>query len=584
MNLAKEIGEIQKKLSLLLSMKSQVDALAGVADTVCGIERSLQEMSSKYDDVLAEMKRQSTDMSNLRKRVEKLETQTNNSEVEMLKQEVNNLDQYSRRLNLEIHGLGEQTNEKVIEKLNLLADELELPKLSGKDIEAAHRLRTRAGTDGGDKPSPIIGVGALSGFLCLYADPLGKLCTRCNRVLGHRPVVSFAKVQNVPNKDFEIRTKQLGPSMEALFGTAFACLRPSKHLCEARFEDGPRVWHIHVGRYVPHTTGRRVCAQKQMHSASGHRPVWTQDGRLVNSCYSGQRWPCVSCTSLPKDYRLILPPLPSGEGLKRTLVLHCDIAARPYGINYLRKPLKELGIIQEVSGIRAYQMSHVSLLNMKTDEAKKTLLDAGLLSVKDRPCVVIDPERQDVHFKLHWVAFDVYAETVRRAFREYGEVKEVISDKWRDEDFEGVESTTRFVRLLLKEGVTTDRIPHQMRLGSGTALVVVPGKAPLCLRCRNTGHFRRDCRVPRCAGCRAFGHEQADYTRSYASAASRASNADHTELLMNEEEAERAAALKAGVEASHAVATSERELNGGGKKHLFQKKSTRECRRGPSAC
>ncbi|KAH8010133.1 hypothetical protein HPB51_025257 [Rhipicephalus microplus] len=51
-----------------------------------------------------------------------------------------------------------------------------------------------------------------------------------------------------------------------------------------------------------------------------------------------------------------------------------------------------------------------------------------------------------------------------------------------------------------------------MRLGSGTALVVVPGKAPLCLRCRNTGHIRRYCRVPRCAGCRAFGHEQDGFT------------------------------------------------------------------------
>ncbi|KAH8029546.1 hypothetical protein HPB51_001271 [Rhipicephalus microplus] len=96
-----------------------------------------------------------------------------------------------------------------------------------------------------------------------------------------------------------------------------------------------------------------------------------------------------------------------------------------------------------------------------------------------------------------------------------------------------------------------------MRLGSGMALVVVPGRAPLCLRCRNTGHIRRDCRVPRCTGCRAFGHEQADCTRSYASAASRATNADHSELLMDEEEAERAAASKAGEEASHAVATSE---------------------------
>ncbi|XP_075730852.1 uncharacterized protein LOC142774347 [Rhipicephalus microplus] len=251
-----------------------------------------------------------------------------------------------------------------------------------------------------------------------------------------------------------------------------------------------------------------------------------------------------SYTSLPKDYPLILPPLPTGEGLRRTLVLHRDIAARPYGINDFRKPLKELGIIQEVSGIGAYQMSHVWLLNMKTDEAKKTLLDAGLLSVKDRPCVVVDPERQEVRLKLHWVAFDINAETVRHAFWEYCEVKEVISDKWRDEDFERAESTTRFVRLLLKEGVTTDRIPHQMRLGSGMALVVVPGRAPLCLRCRNTGHIRRDCRVPRCTGCRAFGHEQADCTRSYASAASRATNADHSELLMDEEEAERAAASK----------------------------------------
>ncbi|XP_049272500.1 uncharacterized protein LOC125758859 [Rhipicephalus sanguineus] len=267
-----------------------------------------------------------------------------------------------------------------------------------------------------------------------------------------------------------------------------------------------------------------------------------------------------SCTSLPKDYRVILPPLPSGEGLRRTLVLHCDIAGRPYGINDFRKPLKELGTIQQVSGIGAYQMSHVWLLNVKTDEAKKTLLNAGILSVKDRPCLVVDPERQEVRLKLHWVAFDVNAETVRRAFREYGEVKEVISDKWRDEDFEGVESTTRFVRLLLKEGVTTDRIPHQMRLGSGTALVVVPGRAPLCLRCRNTGHIRRDCRVPRCAGCRAFGHEQIDCTRSYASAASRGTNADQSELLMDEEEAEKAAASEETVEASQAVVTNESKV------------------------
>ncbi|KAH8038053.1 hypothetical protein HPB51_020890 [Rhipicephalus microplus] len=237
-----------------------------------------------------------------------------------------------------------------------------------------------------------------------------------------------------------------------------------------------------------------------------HRRRMPGLSRAVTAADAGRGF---SCTSLPKDYRLILPPLHSGGSLRCALVVHCDIAARPYGNNDFRMSLKNLGIIQEVSGMGAYQISNVWHLKMKTDEAKKILLDTGLLSVKDQPCVVVDPERQEVRLKLYYVAFDVNAETLRRAFREYGEVKEVISDKCRDEGFEGVEPTTR---------------------------------------------------VPRCIGCRAFGHDQVDCTRSYTSAASRAANTDHTELLMNKEEAERVVALEAGVEASHAVATSEREM------------------------
>ncbi|KAH8029294.1 hypothetical protein HPB51_025012 [Rhipicephalus microplus] len=216
--------------------------------------------------------------------------------------------------------------------------------------------------------------------------------------------------------------------------------------------------------------------------------------------------------------------------------------------------------LTEVSGIRVHEMSYVWLLNMKTDEAKKTLLGASLLSVKDWPGVVVDPERQEVRLKFDCVAFYVHVDNVRRAFQEYGEVKEVISDKWRDEGFEEVESTRRFVRPLLREGLTKDRIPLQICLGSSTTLAVVPERAPLYLRCRNTGHLCRDCRLPRCAGCRAFGHERVDCTRSYASAASAATNADHIELLMNDQKAERAVASEAAVEVSHIAAASETEM------------------------
>ncbi|KAG0414143.1 hypothetical protein HPB47_008701, partial [Ixodes persulcatus] len=114
--------------------------------------------------------------------------------------------------------------------------------------------------------------------------------------------------------------------------------------------------------------------------------------------------------------------------------------------------------------------------------------------------------------------------------------------EWRVAGFEGAESTTRIVRIVLREGVTLERLPHQLRFGSGTVLVVVPGRAPICLRCRKTGHIRRDCRAPRCSECRAYGHEQQDCVRSYARAAVRGAGDEQNDLLMDEEEAERAAA------------------------------------------
>ncbi|KAH6932614.1 hypothetical protein HPB50_008061 [Hyalomma asiaticum] len=243
---------------------------------------------------------------------------------------------------------------------------------------------------------------------------------------------------------------------------------------------------------------------------------------------------------VPKDYRVVLPTLPSGEAMKSAVVLHCDISGRPYRIEHFRDPLKELGIIQEVSAIGAYQMSHVWLLNLRSGDAKKKLLEAGTLMIKDKICLVIDPTRQEVSVKLHWVAFDVTADAIRRTFNEYGDVKEVSTDRWKAAEFECADSLSRVVRLVLRDGVALERIPHQMRLGSGTVLVVVPGRAPLCLRCRNTGHIRRDCRVPRCSECRAFGHENVECTRSYARAIGR-STGDRDELLMDEDEAENAA-------------------------------------------
>ncbi|XP_075738716.1 uncharacterized protein LOC142783987 [Rhipicephalus microplus] len=101
-------------------------------------------------------------------------------------------------------------------------------------------------------------------------------------------------------------------------------------------------------------------------------------------------------------------------------------------------------------------------------------------------------------------------------------------------------STTRSVTLRLHAGVSVDDLPHQLRVAEDMALVVVPGRAPLCLRCRAIGHIRRDCRVPRCGVCRRYGHDDAHCVRSYASIAGPGQTDEVSEHLMDAVDAEEA--------------------------------------------
>ncbi|KAH9372153.1 hypothetical protein HPB48_009714 [Haemaphysalis longicornis] len=103
----------------------------------------MEVMSSKYDEVLAQMTKQSSEMSEFRKRVMRLEAQDKQKDVEKLQQELKELDQYSRRLNHEVNVLTYNENENLLAKLHKLATDLKLPQLSESDIEATHRLLSR---------------------------------------------------------------------------------------------------------------------------------------------------------------------------------------------------------------------------------------------------------------------------------------------------------------------------------------------------------------------------------------------------------------------------------------------------------
>ncbi|KAH8034475.1 hypothetical protein HPB51_024654 [Rhipicephalus microplus] len=206
--------------------------------------------------------------------------------------------------------------------------------------------------------------------------------------------------------------------------------------------------------------------------------------------------------SAPSDYRFLLTTLPSGDGMEECVFLHSDLEKRPYRLEDFRAPLEKVGLIKAITGIGASQMNHIWLVKMRSKDDKDALLETG----------------------------------------EFGEVLEVSNDIWTIVGFEHTILTTRVVRLKLKEGVMLEDLPQLFKIGGGTVLLVAPGRALLCLRCHMQGHIRRDCQIPRCGVCRAFGHASQDCVRSYARVTKTVLPTDDAQdNLMDAEEAEKLA-------------------------------------------
>ncbi|XP_077528307.1 uncharacterized protein LOC144139962 [Haemaphysalis longicornis] len=186
-------------------------------------------------------------------------------------------------------------------------------------------------------------------------------------------------------------------------------------------------------------------------------------------------------------------------------------------------------------------MNHVWAVTFKDADGAKKFVAVGEVQVKGRRCVVIDPRNQDVRLKLHWVLHFVPDDEIRAALGPYGKVTEVTRDRWRVQGCTAQSSTTRLVTLKLKAGVSVEDQPHQLRVAGEQALVVVPGRVPVCLRCHRSGHIRRECRVPRCASCRRFGRDESDCVRTYANVTGPTKSDREAEYIMDAADAEDAA-------------------------------------------
>ncbi|KAH7958639.1 hypothetical protein HPB49_003600 [Dermacentor silvarum] len=113
-----------------------------VKETVVSIEKSVQELSSSHDTLLTWVTSQGKTISELTARVGKVESGSSAEEVRALKRELNDLDQYSRHQNLEIHGIKPTEGENLVPELNNIAHRL-IAEVIERGLDTVHRLPSK---------------------------------------------------------------------------------------------------------------------------------------------------------------------------------------------------------------------------------------------------------------------------------------------------------------------------------------------------------------------------------------------------------------------------------------------------------
>lgn len=207
-------------------------------------------------------------------------------------------------------------------------------------------------------------------------------------------------------------------------------------------------------------------------------------------------------------YKFFVPPLPVAGSSSETVYLHCDLEGRPYDAHDFVEEFKRLSIFGSLRGCVAIQRNHLWNVWFCNSASLERLLEAKELTVKGGRCLVLDVRSREVHVKIHWVPLEVRDRAVKKMLKHYCcSVQGIERAALASEPPEQPKWTTVSAKVTLKDGLTVEDVPHHFKFQVGTvSLVTIVGRLPLCLRCKEKGHLRKQCTAPRCAVCARVGH------------------------------------------------------------------------------
>ncbi|XP_041460952.1 uncharacterized protein LOC121412110 [Lytechinus variegatus] len=135
--------EIKSELQKLnKTLTSQLNEIKSGQDE---LRKSAEFFSDKVDELTCEVKRLSSENASMKRENEQLK-----AKMMTLEHQVNELDQYHRRINLEVAGVPEKEGENVREAVLHVMKKIS-PEVSNDDIDVTHRLGQRR-EDGPARP------------------------------------------------------------------------------------------------------------------------------------------------------------------------------------------------------------------------------------------------------------------------------------------------------------------------------------------------------------------------------------------------------------------------------------------------
>ncbi|KAH9367553.1 hypothetical protein HPB48_001645 [Haemaphysalis longicornis] len=148
------IEGIEKQLCTQNARQEEIQkTLDDQTKTIEGIEKSVEFLGEKYDKILSRLEQAEKAASDVTGLVQELQADVRNKdrEIKQIRIALNDAEQYSRRKNIEVHGVPIKDEENLMDVLTEIAGKLQLSTPTVETVSTAHRLKAKEG-----KIPPII--------------------------------------------------------------------------------------------------------------------------------------------------------------------------------------------------------------------------------------------------------------------------------------------------------------------------------------------------------------------------------------------------------------------------------------------